>query len=144
AAGGSWFVTVDDVGREPGRLHAALATAVALRAAGCGFVVAPLPSDSGVPLALEGDFAIALYPHIEGEHFVGGEFATDEHRRGVLDLIVALHRQPRACAPAAPEEDFAILCRADLEAGLAGRAADGDGPYARPLAELLDRQGAAI
>jgi len=143
ATGGSWFVTVDEVGREPGPLRAALATAVALRAAGCGFVVAPVPTDADEPLALADDFAVALYPHIEGQHFVGG-FASAEHRRGVLELIVALHRQPPACAPAAREDDLAVLCRADLEAGLAGRAADGDGPYARPLVELLDRRGAAI
>lgn len=144
AAGDSRFLTVDEVGRDAGPLRAALATAVALRAAGCSFVVAPIPTNTGEPLALMGEFAVALYPLIEGRHFVGGEFATEEHRRAVLDLVVALHRQPRAVAPAACEHDFAIPCRADLEAGLAGRAADGDGPYTRALALLLDRQGSAV
>jgi spectinomycin phosphotransferase/16S rRNA (guanine(1405)-N(7))-methyltransferase len=144
AGGDSWFVTVDEVGRDPGPLRAALATAVELRAAGCAFVVAPIPTHTNEPFARMGDYAVALYPRIEGRHFVGGEFATEEHRRATLDLVVALHRQPRASAPAAREDNFAILCRADLEAGLAGRAPDGTGPYARDVSDLLDRQGAAI
>lgn len=144
ATGGSWFVTVDEVGREPSRLRAALATALALRAAGCAFVVAPVPTNAGEPLALLGDFAIALYPHIEGEHFVGGEFATDEHRRGVLDLVVALHLQPRALVPDVREDDFAILCRPDLEAGLAGRPPPGSGPYTHALAALLEQHEFSI
>src|SRR5438477_6610964 len=56
--GDSWFVTVDEVGRDPGPLCAALATAVALRAAGCAFVIAPVPTDAGEPLALLGEFAV--------------------------------------------------------------------------------------
>jgi len=144
ASGACWFVTVDEVGRDPVPLRAALATATALRAAGCTFVVAPVPTGAGEPLAIVGGFAIALYPQIEGTHFVGGEFATEEHRRAVLDLVVELHRQPRASAPAVREDDFAIPCRADLEAGLAGRAAEGDGPYGRELAALLDQQGAVL
>jgi spectinomycin phosphotransferase len=143
-AGVSWFVTVDEVGGDPLPLRAALSTAVALRAAGCAFVVSPVPTATGEPLALVGDFAVALYSHIEGTHFAGGEFATEDHRRAVLDLVVALHRLPLTAAPAAREDDLAIPCRADLEAALAGRAAAGDGPYTRELAALVDRQGAVV
>jgi hypothetical protein len=144
AIGRSWFVTVDDVGREPTRLRAALGTALSLHAAGCAFVVGPVATNAGEPLAMLGEFAVALYPRVDGEHFVGGEFATHGHRRAVLNLVIELHRQPRASAPDAFADDFTIPRRGDLEAGLAGHPGDGAGPYAGPVANLLDREGAVV
>jgi len=142
--GTRWFVTVDEVGRDPSRLRAALATAVALRTAGCDFVVAPIPTGAAEPCAPMGDSAVALYPHIDGTSFAGGEYASEEHRRGVLDLVVALHRQLRASVPDVREEDFVIPCREDLEAGLARRPAPGTGPYTDAIVALLDQHGSVI
>ena len=76
AAGDSRFLTVDEVGRDAGPLRAALATAVALRAAGCSFVVAPIPTNTGEPLALMGEFAVALYPLIGVRHGLGVSWAN--------------------------------------------------------------------
>jgi hypothetical protein len=103
------FVTVDDLRTrrvttgEPlaagyDRLRAALTAAQALRAAGHDFVVAPLPSRDGEPLAPLGDsFAMAVYPFVPGENCD----CSPEHRRAVLDLLVAVHTAPPAppCAP---------------------------------------------
>jgi spectinomycin phosphotransferase/16S rRNA (guanine(1405)-N(7))-methyltransferase len=117
---------------------------MALQAAGCAFVVAPIPTDAGEPCARLGEFAVAVYPRVEGVHFVDGEFTSDEHRRGVLNLVIALHRLPLASAPAVRVDDFAIPRRTDLEAGLAGHAADGDGPYGSRVSNLLRRDGEAV
>jgi Ser/Thr protein kinase RdoA (MazF antagonist) len=81
STGTRWFVTVDDLRTrrvtfgEPltggyHRLRASLAAAQALRAAGRDFVVAPLPTRDGEPLApLAGSFALAVYPFVVGESF---------------------------------------------------------------------------
>ena len=85
AAGPRWFVTVDELenkrlsASEPlaagfGRLSAALAAATDLRACGRTFVVAPVPTRDGEPLArVNGRFGVSVYPFVaERELRLGG------------------------------------------------------------------------
>lgn len=169
AAGTRWFVTVDDLKaklcspdeplpRALGRLRASLAAARDLRdcGPGFGFVVAPVAALDGEPLTPAGDrFAVALYPLVGGQSFTWGEFATAEHRRCVLDLLVAIHTAPAAASRHAMPDDFAVPLRTELEAALDDQAADGAstpdipdaddcGPYARLAAQLLAKHAAPI
>jgi hypothetical protein len=149
-AGGRRFVTVDDLRSrrvtvgEPlsagyDRLRAALAAAQALRAAGRDFVVAPLPSRDGEPLARLADaFAVAVYPFVAGESFDSGNYSP-EHRRAVLDLVVSVHAAAPQVRGRALPDDYAIAFR-DAVAATLDRNDAGDpglGPYARPAAALL-------
>jgi hypothetical protein len=149
-AGGRRFVTVDDLRTrrvtmgEPlsagyDRLRAALAAAQALRAAGRDFVVAPLPSGDGEPLARLADaFAVAVYPFVAGESFDWDNYSP-EHRRAVLDLVVSVHAAPPRVRGRAVADDYAIPFRDSVAATL-DRTDEGDprlGPYARPAAALL-------
>ena len=150
ATGARRFVTVDDLrtrrrtAGEPlkagyDRLRAALAAAQALHAAGRDFVVAPLPARDGEPLTpLAGSFAVAVYPFVAGESFDWGSY-TPEHRRAVLDLLVAVHTAPPQVRDHARPDDYAIPFRDTVTAVLDGSDSGdpGLGPYARPAAELL-------
>jgi hypothetical protein len=180
ATGGRWFVTADDLEIKRhsrselleqvfGRLRRALAAAVDLRAGGNTSVLAPVPARDGQPLARVGPetgggrFAVAVYPFAAGQSFEWGEFSGPEHRRAMLDLIVAVHTAPGTAGRRALADDFAVPHRDELEAALhspAGgdEAADGDertdsadilgdgngagsgaacGPYARAAARLI-------
>jgi spectinomycin phosphotransferase/16S rRNA (guanine(1405)-N(7))-methyltransferase len=146
--GRRWFVTVDDLrakrytadeplDRAYERLRAALATAVALRAHGLEFVVAPTPTVDGAPLSrVDGRFTVALYEFVEGESFSWGDFGPGEHRWLVLEMVVALHGVPGAVGAHAAVDDLRVPGRADLEAALDGDVPDG-GPYARRMRDLL-------
>lgn len=145
------FVTVDGLaGRrrtddEPlaaafARLHAALATARSLADAGGSFVVAPIPTRDGKPsVRMEPGTAVALYPFVDGESFSWGTVAPPAHTRGLLEMIVALHRVSPLARRHAMSDDFFVPHRDRLEAALAaGRNAPTDsGPYAEPIAKLL-------
>jgi spectinomycin phosphotransferase/16S rRNA (guanine(1405)-N(7))-methyltransferase len=155
-AGTAWFVTVDDLRgrrdfREPtvdpayDRLRASLASAVALRDEGRAFVVAPIPTLDDQPLVRARDFAVSLYPFVEGESFGWGEFASAEHLRAVLEMLVQVHKAPMAARRHACIDSFTIPHRASLEATLARPGAAPDcGPYARPTADLINRNRAAL
>ena len=154
-AGLRWFVTVDELenkrlsASEPlaagfGRLRAALAAALDLRACGRRFVVAPVATRDGEPLArVDSRFGVAVYPFVAGLSFDWGEFSSPAHRLSVMGLLVDTHTAPPAASRRALADDFTVPCRDELEAAC---AADGDvadcGPYARPLS-LLARQHAA-
>jgi hypothetical protein len=145
-----WFVTVDELackGSSQGepedaafqRLRAALRTARDLRDNGRTFVVAPVLTLDGEPLVrMNGPWGVALYPYVEGDSFVWGEFSTPAHRRGVLDLIVELHGAPPAAFRHALVDDFGIPNRDVLELGC---QANGDvwdgGPYGLLTSTLL-------
>lgn len=145
-----WFVTVDELATKRhsiddpldtafDRLRAALAAAMGLRDAGRTFVVAPVPTCDGEPVArLAEGLAVAVYPFIEGQSFAWGDFPTSAHRRAVLDHLVAVHRAPSTVSRVAPVDNFAIPHRDELEA-TCDPAGDVDecGPYARPAAVLL-------
>ena len=157
AAGTRWFVTADELENkrrsrsEPvsaafGRLRASLAAASDLRESGRTFVVAPVAALDGEPLVRANDqFAVALYPFVHGQSFEWGPFATPAHRRGLLDLLIALHTAPAAASRRAEADDFAIPHRDELEAALSSAAGAGNcGPYARPVALLLAGHAAPI
>ncbi|MBE1492088.1 phosphotransferase [Plantactinospora soyae] len=152
-----WFVTVDElevkrhVLDEPldtpfDRLRAALGTTARLREHGHPYVVAPVPTRDGAPLARLSDrFGVSLYPYVEGQSFEWGEFATATQRNAVLDLVVALHTTPEELRAAALADDFAIAHRDELESSLDGAGdVDGLGPYARPAADLLVEYAAPV
>ncbi|MFD0658993.1 phosphotransferase family protein [Thermocatellispora tengchongensis] len=155
--GGRWFATLDELETrraamdEPldaayERLRAALGTACELRGHGHSFAVAPLPTHEGEPLARVKDrFGIALYPFVTSESFDYGEFATEEHRRAALDLVIAVHGVPPEERRRAMEDDFAIPHRDELE--LVTRAPESVrdlGPYARATAMLLGENAQAV
>jgi hypothetical protein len=155
AAGPHWFVTVDELenkrlsASEPlaagfARLRASLATAMDLRACGRTFVVAPVPTRDGEPLArVNGRFGVAVYPFIAGQSFDWGEFSSAAHRLSLLGLLVDVHTAAPAASRHALADDFAVPQRDELEAACApdGEVAD-CGPYAHPTS-LLARQHAA-
>jgi len=75
-----WFVTADDLSllqspcepdaAAPGRLRAALATALELRDCGAAFVIAPVRTLAGEPLVLtDRRMGVALYPYVDGQSF---------------------------------------------------------------------------
>ena len=156
-AGRRWFVTLDELEHkrrsadEPltagfGRLRAALAAARDLRDGGASFVVAPVPTADGEPVARVSDgYGVAVYPFIDGERFGWGEFSSPEHRLGVLGLVAAVHTAPAAARRHARADDYAVPHRDDLEAACApaGEAPD-CGPYARPAALLMKQHAAPV
>jgi len=151
------FVTADDLQQrglcehEPlparfGRLCAALAAAQDLRDGGAAFVVAPVRARDGGPAVLvRGRFGVTVYPFVEGQSFDWGEFSSPAHRRGVLDLVAAVHTAPAAASRHALADDFSVPCRDALEAALdpAGDVPD-CGPYAARATLLVRRDAAAI
>jgi spectinomycin phosphotransferase/16S rRNA (guanine(1405)-N(7))-methyltransferase len=128
-----------------------------------------VPTRAGAPVTRAGDrFAAAVYPFLTGQSFAWDEFPA-AHRRAVLDLVVRTHSAPAAVARTALADDFAVPYRAELEyacgpaggdpasrdpasgnpaGGVAAGAASSDvtvcGPYTRPAAELIRREGPLI
>jgi hypothetical protein len=183
--GARLFVTVDDLrtrrirSGEPliagcDRLRASLAAAQALRAAGHDFVVAPVPTHDGEPLArLADSFTVAVYPFVVGESFDWDAYPA-QHRGVALDLLLAVHSASPLVRSHALTDGYAIPFRdvliAALDAGPASRIPDpttvtvhttttpdpsavtletntGDpdlGPYARPAAELLAQHAPGV
>ncbi|TML90555.1 MAG: phosphotransferase [Actinobacteria bacterium] len=146
----AWFVTVDDLdGRRSGpresradvfdRLVAALATAHALKADGADYVVAPIAERTGGVLHRLGDeWALAVYPMIDGETFRGGQALPVADRLAVVDVIARLHTASLPTPLHARSDDYQLQNRADLEAAIADPDGHADaGPYSRPLAGLL-------
>ena len=152
---GRWWVTVDDLEtkrvsrHEPyeaafDRLHAALAAAAGLREHGRTFAVAPVAGTRGGYLCRFDDrYAVALYPYVDGQRFSWGEFSTPEHRRATLDMVLGVHTAPASVRAAVPRDGFAIAHADELQSTLDGIDAVADGPYGRPMVDLVrDRSGA--
>ena len=157
AQGDRWFATVDelvskrrslDEGDDTAfeGLRAALATAQDLRDAGCDFVVAPIPTSAHEPLLrIDRRYAVALYPYVVGESFAWSEFSAPAHRRGVLDMVVALHAVPTTATPRAPIDDFGIPHRDELELTIhLNDAVEDSGPYAARMQTLVADHDASI
>jgi aminoglycoside phosphotransferase (APT) family kinase protein len=155
--GAQWFVTADELeykrqsGREPlgagfERLRASLAAAQDLRGCGRSFVVAPVPAAGGEPVArVRGGFGVAVYPFIEGQSFVWGEFSSPAHRLGVLSLLVSMHTAPAAASRRALDDNFAVPHRDALEAACdPARETRDCGPYTRAVARLVQQNTAPI
>lgn len=154
--GGRWFVTVDELEtKRPARdaplsagfdlLHASLAAARRLRDYGREFVVAPVATRDGAPVArLRDRFGVALYPYVAGRSFGWGEWESAAHRRAVLDLVIAVHSAPAEARRHAIADDFAVPHRDELEAALGSDAIPERGPYSQATAELLREHAAPL
>jgi spectinomycin phosphotransferase/16S rRNA (guanine(1405)-N(7))-methyltransferase len=158
--GGRWFATLDELTvkrlsrDEPldaafGRLRSSLAAATDLRQAGLDFAASPVPTSTGAPLVrLSEEFSLALYAFISGRSYVWGEQFSAEHRRAMLDHVVAIHTAPAATRRHAVRDDLAVQHRAELDAVLDGRApAAGSvpcGPFEQPTLALIARYQAGI
>jgi len=141
-AGAVWFVTVDEP-ESFDELGAALGAAQDLFAGGLSFVVAPVSTRDGAPLARLGRFAVALYPYVEGRSFDwdGWDSAGHHragHHRAVLDLLVALHTS--TIPTRARLDDLAIAHR---DALVTDRL-DDVGPYSGAAARILRQHRSAI
>jgi spectinomycin phosphotransferase len=147
---GRWFVTVDDLddkgwlGRTRSAVFAGLRTAMdaALwlrRAAGLGFVAAPVPARDGQAVRRLGDaHAVAVFPYLCG---APGEWAKPlpaADRDELVAMLAALHRVDPA-AVRLPRRDMGLSWRGDLEITLRelGRPWTGGGPFTEPARALL-------
>jgi spectinomycin phosphotransferase/16S rRNA (guanine(1405)-N(7))-methyltransferase len=154
--GAAWFVTVDELaGRRQSadepladagtRLEAALASASALRGAGRGFVVAPVPARDGQLVGRVGNFAVAVYPHAGGDGFDFGHRPDAEHAAALLEMVTAVHSAGARVRDLAPVDDFTIPHRDQVDSALAGGAGTGAaGPYALRAARLVMAHAPAI
>ncbi len=146
----TWFVTVDELDarrNDPGesrpqvfnRLTAALTTAHALEGDGADYLVAPIAGRTGGVVHRLGDeWALAVYPMVDGETFHGGEALPVADRLAVVEVIARLHTSLLPTPVPARPDDYRLQSRADLEAAIA----DPDnhahvGPYSEALADLL-------
>ena len=133
--GNRWFVTVDQ-DADLGRLTASLSVAVDLHAIGRTFAVAPVPTRTGAPLFVLENFAVTVYPFVDGQSFDWNAFRGPDHRQATLDMIIQLHTAPAIVHRHARVDDFAVPGRGEIEAALKAPGPD-CGPYARLAAELL-------
>jgi spectinomycin phosphotransferase/16S rRNA (guanine(1405)-N(7))-methyltransferase len=141
-AGSRWFVTVDEPA-DPDKLRASLSVAADLHAAGLTFAVAPVPTRAGGPISQTGQFAIAVYPYVEGASFEWNAFTGPEHRQATLDMIIRLHTAPPIIRRHARVDDFAVPHRNEVEKALKRPGPD-CGPYAAPVADLLAKHTAPL
>jgi hypothetical protein len=155
AAGEKWFVTVDDLQAKRrdesealaiprGRLTAALTTARLLNEGGLAFVVAPVPTVTGEVLYLVDErYAVAVYPHVEGESHDWGRYPATKDRLAVVDLLIDLHVAD-VSSPALPD-DLAVPGRDQLMAAIDDRSATWSfGPFAEPARVLLSEHAEAL
>jgi spectinomycin phosphotransferase/16S rRNA (guanine(1405)-N(7))-methyltransferase len=153
--GARWFVTVDELenkrasGAESldqgfGRLRASLRSAVALRDAGCEFVVAPVPARGGEPTVRAGGrFAVAVYPFTNG-HSAGWGKWTVPMRSAVVAMLARVHAAPPQARRHALDEDFGVPFREQLEAACSGWEPAERGPYTAAAARLLRAHAAPV
>ncbi|HEY0932916.1 MAG TPA: aminoglycoside phosphotransferase family protein [Trebonia sp.] len=179
--GTRWFVSVDELENKRasasesladgfGRLRDSLRSAVALRAAGQDFVVAPVPSGGGPAAPSGGEsagraggepavrfggrFAVAVYPFTEGQSFGWDEWAAGL-RPAVLGLVTRVHLAPEQARRPARSEDFGVPFLELVRAALDGWQPAECGPYtlavtrllreyAVPLGRWLDRYDALV
>ena len=146
----TWFVTVDELDarrddpRESradvfDRLTAALAVPHALQTDGADYVVAPIAGRSSAVVQRVGDeWALAVYPMIDGDTFHGGQTLPMADRLAVVKVIARLHRGPLPAKMSVRSDDYRLQNRADLEAAIADADTAAEvGPYSVPLARLL-------
>ena len=149
ADGRRWFVSADDVeakrrDRESleesrRRLRVALSTAWFLRRAGLTFVVAPIRTSEGAIIeVVDHRYAVALYPHVDGESRSWGPYLNRSERLAVLDVITELHRSADLARPIAIADDLKIDGRDQLVAALDDLDTPWTaGPYAEQTRALL-------
>jgi spectinomycin phosphotransferase len=133
--GNRWFATADVA---TPHLEPALQTAIALRAAGLEFVVAPVPTIQGTATQAAGArYLVSLYPHLDGE---SGDFGTHPpaDRPAIRSMLARLHG---TAAPAAEPLDLDLPARDGLRRA---RLTTGRGPYGVRSKALLTAQGDLI
>jgi spectinomycin phosphotransferase len=156
AAGSLRFVTVDDLDRKPwlgstrelalDGLARAYGTAVALRDAGLGFVVAPILTTGGEAVRRVGArHSIALFPYVDGRSADFGAYENPEDRTAVLAMVAELHRATASVDSIPGTIDLDIPGRIALEAGLrdVGQAWVG-GPYSEPARSALAERASEV
>ncbi len=148
-AGKRRFVTVDDLDQKAwlgdtreaafDGLRRAFDTAVALRAGGLQFVVAPIPTRLGESVRrLDSRYAVALFPFVEGEAGQFGWIVDDDERRSVVGMIAELHRATPAVGSGVRSAGLELPGRNHLEAAL--HALDErwpGGPLSEPAREAV-------
>ncbi len=150
------FVTVDDLEQKPwlgdtreaafDGLMRAFDTAVALRDAGLGFVVAPiLTSDGEAVRRIGARHTIALFPFVEGQAGRFGDYGTAEERAAVVTMFAQLHQATSAVESIARRIDLNLPGRGYLESGLqeVNQAWSG-GPFSEPAREALARHASDV
>jgi spectinomycin phosphotransferase len=148
ADGTRGFVTVDDLDRKPwlgdtrtsvfDGLRRAFDTAAALRDAGLGFVVAPIPTGRGETVLRIGPrHTIALFPFVAGPAGRFGRYESAE-RAAVLTMLAELHAATPAVATVAHSIDLELPGRDQFEASLGDLDETwSGGPFSEPARELL-------
>ena len=138
---GEAFVTVDELAAMTFEaLDRAYRTAGALRDAGLGFVLAPLPDDTGAPTCRLGErFAVSVTPFVEGKSSSFGSYETKAERRQTAALVGRVHvAGERLPAGLTGRDDLEIPVRPVLEEALASLAQPWTtGPFAEPARALL-------
>jgi spectinomycin phosphotransferase/16S rRNA (guanine(1405)-N(7))-methyltransferase len=156
--GARWFASVDELDtrrwslKEPldsvfGRLDAGLTAAADLAGLGLRFVLAPTRArNRRALLRLAERFSVALTPFAAGQSFGWGDFDSAEHRRAVLDLVIAVHGAPASARRHARADDLTIAFRDALDAALDGglTTAGGGGPYGARTAALIGANRGAL
>lgn len=161
AAGGRWFVNVDELegrrlrGDEPlesslARLRASLSVPRALRDHGYEFAVGPEPSVSGeLMLPLGEAFAVSVHPYLIGTGFVWSDEGWDdrdvrpEHRLAIVDMLAALHIAPQTARASAGVDDLSVQARDAVARVLeSGGVVDERGPFALRTGRLAAENAA--
>jgi spectinomycin phosphotransferase len=150
---GRWFVTVDDLDTKPwlggsrdevfAGLRAAMDTAVALRDAGLEFVAAPVrAADGASALRLDSQYAITVFPHLNGTALGWGSELSAAQRARLADMLATLHRQE---LPGVPDRPIELQGRAALEEALDDLDEPwSGGPYSEGARALLAANASGI
>lgn len=150
ADGGRWFASVDallegDSEASFDRLAEALTVAVTAEESGLSFVVAPVRMPDGAVLRrLPEGYALALYPHVEGESGGFGDRLLTSDVGELTDMLCRLHSV--AVRGDVGIETFAVPDRRGLEMAI-GRLDDAEfwsGPYGELLRQRLAAYGDGV
>src|SRR5262249_23085270 len=138
------FLTIDDLDRKPWLgidrtsvltgLETTFDTALALRAAHCGFVVAPIRSRTGASLhRLSSQYSLAVFPYLDGRAGEFSETLNMTERTQLLQHLAQLHQTTSVVAGNAARRGPELSGRFDLETAMR----DVDQPWrGGPYAEL--------
>jgi len=147
ADGGRWFVTAIDLARFDSfaGLEQAMSTAVRLAQAGLEFVVAPVPTVSGLAACPAGSrYAITVSPWADGIPGRWGDPMTSADRSAVTGMLARLHAVP-ADPGDVPVKTLELRDRAVIEAALRERGWSWQtGPYGDPVRVLVNEHAASL
>ncbi len=146
-AGRRWFATASRLGSDHdfADLSGAMATAVTLAGRGLRFVLAPVPTASGQPVARpRPDYAITLFPFASGRPGQWGEVLTPADQNAVAGILAELHATTGdpGVAPVRPLElaGAGLLDESIRERGRSWRG----GPFSEPARQLLSDHAAGL